>query len=73
MECNQPAGTHVDEAETAPVRSYLPIEDHPCYGSLGTALMLELLTELTRFPVGRLMGRPVKWTIPISFKTVRNV
>jgi hypothetical protein len=68
LERNQTTVRHVDEPGTRMVRWNLPLDDSPCYGTLDTELMLDLLTQCTRFPVGYLAGKPVEWAQFIFFK-----
>lgn len=68
LKCNQTTARHVDAPGARMVRWGLHLDDSPCYGILGTELMLDLLTQCTRFPVGYLTGQPVEWTHFIFFK-----
>ena len=67
LECGQKSPAHIDAPGADVVRKYLPLDDSPCYGALGPALMLYLLAELTRFPVEYLSGKPVEWLYFIFF------
>lgn len=64
LERNQPERRHVDAPAVAPA---LPLDDSTCYGTLGPGLMLELVRQCTRVPVGYLEGEPEVWLTLVFF------
>lgn len=71
LACHQQPPSHVATPGTRMTRTNLPLDDSPCYGTVNAVLMLDLLQQLSRFPIRFLLGQPEEWTTFIFFKQFR--